>query len=241
MPPSTPGTGFRLIGAFEGLFRGQVYRHRDSSLGNFVAAHLYEDLAERNVSPKLTRAVDAGASVLNAGGSTRGVRVRRGDGTFGVLVPSSTPVRIPGFRLLQGMVALTQIGTEVKIIAKSRLKQIDRVINDLVGSAVTLKEKSPNAITVGIAAVNYSESYTGVEGEREFPIDSRPESAVREADDTSGRLERLAASRFDEFLLFKFRATNRPPYPFAWLNERATAADYGAALVRIGALFEHQF
>ncbi len=139
------------------------------------------------------------------------------------------------------MVALTQIGTEVKIIATARLKQIDRVISDLVGSAQTLKEKSPNAITVGIAAVNYSESYTGVEGDREFPIDTKPESALREAEETARRLERFAGPPFDEFLLFKFKATNRTPYPFAWLNERGTVADYAAALVRIGALFESRF
>lgn len=103
---------------------------------------------------------------------------------------------------------------EVKVIAKSRLKQIDRVINDLKGSAILLKEKSAGAVTVGIAAVNFSEIYTGLEGEREFPTDLKPESAVREAEATSARLEQFAAPCFDEFLLFRFRATNRSPYPF---------------------------
>lgn len=130
---------------------------------------------------------------------------------------------------------------EVKVIAKSRLKQIDRVINDLKGSAISLKEKSAGAVTVGIAAVNYSEIYTGLEGEREFPIDSKPEIALREAEATSARLEQLAAPYFDEFLLFRFRATNRSPYPFGWLKAAAVETDYSAALVRIADLYEKRF
>jgi hypothetical protein len=139
------------------------------------------------------------------------------------------------------MVALTHIGTEVKVLAKSQIKQIDRVITDLVSSAASLKTKSPKAITVGIGAVNYSESYTGMEGDRAFPEDRTPEAALREAEETVRRLERLAAPSFDEFLLFKFKATNREPYPFTWLNARGVAADYGAALVRVADLYEERF
>lgn len=214
MPPGLTSGRFRLPSAFESLFIGKPYKHRDSSLGNFVAIHLYEDLAAGKFSSKLTRRVSESSCVVNAGGSTRGVRARRGDGTFGTIVPGSVPTALPGFSASRGFVALTQIGVEVKVIAKSRLKQIDRVINDLKGSAILLKEKSAGAVTVGIAAVNFSEIYTGLEGEREFPTDLKPESAVREAEATSARLEQFAAPCFDEFLLFRFRATNRSPYPF---------------------------
>jgi hypothetical protein len=92
-----------------------------------------------------------------------------------------------------------------------------------------------------VAAVNFSEKYTGVEGSREFPIDRTPDRAAREALETARRLEEQVGLAFDEFLLFRFRATNRPPYPFSWLNVSAVNADYGAALVRIAHLYEQRF
>lgn len=238
---SEPSSGFKLLASFEGLFRGRIYNHRNSNLGNFVASHLYEDLYESAQSRKFKERVDDKSCVLNVAGSTRGVRARRGDGTFGTVVPTSDPVDFPGFIVWHGMVALTQIGTEVKILAKSQLKQIDRVIVDLRSSAASLKAKSSRAITVAIGAVNFSEKYTGVEGSREFPIDRSPERATQEAEETSRRLLEQVGPVFDEFLLFKFRATNRPPYPFSWLNFAGVKADYGAALVRIAHLYEQRF
>jgi hypothetical protein len=239
--PTAATTGFKLLMAFESLFRGRIYNHRNSSLGNFVATHLYEDLYAGSHSEKFRQRVDSRSCVVNVAGSTRGVKARRGDGTFGTIVPGTKPVQLPGFMVWHGMVALTQVGTEVKILAKSQLKQIDRVITDLVSSGKSLKAKSHRAITVAVAAVNFSEKYTGVEGSREFPIDRTPSRAEREAHETARRLEEQVAPVFDEFLLFRFRATNRPPYPFGWLNVAAVNADYGAALVRIGQLYEHRF
>jgi hypothetical protein len=139
------------------------------------------------------------------------------------------------------MVALTHIGAEFKIIATAHLKQIDRVLNDLTGSAVSLKRQSANAITVGFAAVNYSEQWTGMEGTRSFPVERKPARAAQESEETSRRLLEVARPAFDEFLLLKFRATNRAPFPFAWLNGLGTAADYGAALVRIANLYDQRF
>lgn len=115
---------------------------------NIVATHLYEDLYDHGGCPKFNEHVVAGQCVVNVGGSTRGVKARRGDGTFGTIVPGSDPLKAEGFVVLQGMVALTHIGAELKIIATAHLKQIDRVLNDLRGSATSLKEKSANAITV---------------------------------------------------------------------------------------------
>jgi hypothetical protein len=56
------------------------------------------------------------------------------------------------------MVALTQIGAEFKIVATAHLKQIDRVINDLTGSASSLREKSNSAITVGFCVFRLKEA-----------------------------------------------------------------------------------
>jgi hypothetical protein len=106
--------GFKLLAAFEGLFRGTVYKHRQSHLGNQVATHLYEDLYEYGASPKFNAHVAAGRGVVNTSGVTRGVRARRGDGTFGTTVPGTDTTTAAGFGVLQGMVALTQIGAEFK-------------------------------------------------------------------------------------------------------------------------------
>jgi hypothetical protein len=170
LSPKAPFS-FKLLAAFEGLFQGSLYQHRKSTLGNLVASHLYEDLCEHGGSPKFNERVASGKCVVNIGGSTRGVAARRGDGTFGAVVPGSDARKANGFIVLRGLVALTHVGAEFKIIATAHLKQIDRVLNDLTGSAVSLKEKSANAITVGFAAVNYTERWTGVEGTRSFPVE----------------------------------------------------------------------
>lgn len=235
------GIEFRLLDAFESLFLGKPYKHRISTLGNFVATHLYEDLLEHAGSNKFNERVESGKCAVNIDGSTRGVNVRRGDGTFGMIVPAHAPQHVKGFAVLQGMVALTQIGAEFKIVTTAHLKQIDRVITDLTGSAVSLKTKSPKAITVGFAAVNYSENWTGIEGTRTFPVQRKPQKAMLESDETSRRLLELARPAFDEFMLLRFKATNQSPYPFEWLNEANTTADYAAALVRIAHEYDERF
>lgn len=236
-----PAFSFKLLAAFEALFQGTVYKHRSSILGNLVAMRLYEDLYEHGNSSSLNQCVDDGKCVVNVAGSTRGVDVRRGDGTFGAIVPSSTATPAEGFTVLQGMVALTHIGAEFKIIATAHLKQIDRVLTDLTGSAATLKEKSAQAITVGFAAVNYSERWTGMEGTRSFPVERTPKRALEASEETSRRLLQVARPAFDEFVLLKFKATNQEPLPFSWMNAKGTAADYGAAVVRIADLYEKRF
>ncbi len=232
---------FKLLAAFQALFHGTVYKHRSSTLGNYVASHLYEDLYDHGDSQTFNQRVASGACVVNVSGTTQGVDVRRGDGTFGAVVPGSVSVAVKGFTVRQGSVALTHIGAEFKIIATAHLKQIDRVITDLTNSAATLKEKSAQAITVGFAAVNYSERWTGMEGMRSFPVERTPKRALEASDETSRRLLELARPAFDEFILLRFKATNQGGFPFSWLNEAWTAADYGAVLVRIAALYEKRF
>jgi hypothetical protein len=239
--PTAPAFGFKLLGAFEGLFRGTVYKHRVSTLGNFVATHLYEDLFDHGGSDKFRARVSSQHCVVNIDGSTRGVKARRGDGTFGARVPGSAPVKSDGFTVYQGMVALTHVGAEFKIVATAHLKQIDRVLQDLTGSAVSLKEKSANAITIGFAAVNYSEQWTGMEGTRSFPVVRKPHRALQESEETVRRLYEVARPVFDELVVLRFKATNQELFPFEWLNPSGVASDYGAAVVRIADLYERRF
>ena len=63
--------------------------------------------------------------------SPRGVAARRGDGTFGEIIPGEAPILDQGYLVARGPIATVEIGVEVKILAKATIKQIDRVINDL--------------------------------------------------------------------------------------------------------------
>jgi hypothetical protein len=50
-----------------------------------------------------------------------------------------------------------------------------------------------------------------------------------------------AKPSFDEFLILRFRAPNVEPYPFEWLDLRATELDYGAILTRIAREYTRRF
>ena len=101
------------------------------------------------------------------------------------------------------------------------IKQIDRVIGDLVRQTEEFKKRGGNPIYVGIVGVNFSEVYTSYEGARAFVTDGRRyKHPIQEARDAIARLEQRAQASFDEFLTLKFVATNTPPNPFSWVDEQ---------------------
>ncbi len=116
--------------------------------------------------------------------------------------------------------------------------QIDRVMSDLSHQAATFQRQSNLAIKVGIVGVNFADEYTGYEGTREHIAKSPPS---REAPDIVRRLTQFVGPHFDELVILQFRATNRPPFAFHWLDENATQLDYGSALVRISDEYERRF
>lgn len=71
---NTPATiEYRLPTEFRRLFEGKIYKHRDSSQGDFVAMHLYEDLIAIDRSSKLfDAAVTRKDRVLNVQNKRRG-------------------------------------------------------------------------------------------------------------------------------------------------------------------------
>ncbi|MCG8348838.1 MAG: hypothetical protein MI924_13790 [Chloroflexales bacterium] len=164
---------YRLLTEFENLFRGCVYRHRNSILGDFGAMHLYEDLAMLNKSIKLSQRVSSRDWVLNTANKRQGVQARRGDGTFGEIVPGEKAIADPGYQVACGKVATVEIGVEVKILAKAMIKQIDRVIGDLQKQVNEFKrgDGSSTPLCVGIVGVNYANTYTSFEGTRSFATD----------------------------------------------------------------------
>lgn len=234
---------FRLLDEFRGLFEGHVYKHRASTLGDFVAMHLYEDLAMVGRSEKFIRAVDRRDRVLSVQNNRRGVRARRGDGTFGQLIPGKDAAVDDGYRVARGPIATVEIGVEVKILAKAMIKQIDRVINDLRNQPGQFRRGGGNPICVGVVGVNHANIYVGYEGSRAFPTTGRDGflHPSQEAPEAGRRLMEMAAPAFDEFIILPFRATNQEPFPFEWVDYEDTKTNYAAALARISGEYEQRF
>lgn len=233
---------YLLLDRFQRLFEGVVYRHRDSTLGDSVAWYLPEDLYALQRSPRLNALISAGERVLNIRNTLRGIRARRGDATFGEIVPRSEPVAAPGFVVKRGEIATAEIGIEVKILAKAMIKQIDRVIGDLTRQVEQFKTAGGSSISIGIVGINYADRYTSYEKERTWPTNGKNHRhPIQEAADAESRLMSRAAPAFDEFLVLRFRARNEPPFSFEWLDEAKTALDYGAILTRILRKYEARF
>lgn len=235
---------YRLLAEFRRLFEGKIYKHRASTQGDWVAMHLYEDLITLNRSSKLMDAVvNRKERVLSVQNKRRGVDARRGDGTFGEIIPGEIPVTDSGYVVARGKIATVEIGVEVKVLAKAMIKQIDRVINDLRNQVVQFKRGGGQPICVAVVGVNQADHTVGYEGERPFPTTGKAGflHPCQEAPEAERRLRADAAPEFDEFLVLRFKATNEPPYPFEWANYNETRLDYAAVLSRISAKYQHRF
>ena len=107
---------------------------------------------------------------MNTRNQRRGIQARRGDGTFGEIVPGAVAVQDPRFTVARGLVATVEIGVEVKILAKAMIKQIDRVSNDLDNQIRQFRKGAGDPICVGIVGINHSPFCTGYEGDRAYPL-----------------------------------------------------------------------
>ncbi|MGA2712947.1 MAG: hypothetical protein ABSG41_07550 [Bryobacteraceae bacterium] len=235
---------YRLLTEFRRLFEGKLYKHRASNQGDFVAMHLYEDLVTINRSPKLIDAVvNRKDRVLNVQNKRRGVAARRGDGTFGEIIPGETPIIDPGYLVPRGPIATVEIGVEVKVLAKAMIKQIDRVINDLRNQVTQFKRGGGHPICVAVVGINCADHTTGYEGDRPFPTTGKAGflHPCQEASEAERRLRAQAAGDFDEFLVLRFKATNEGTFPFEWADYKETRLDYAAAIARISATYQQRF
>lgn len=206
--------------------------------------HLYEDLIAINRSKKLIDAVvERKDRVLNVQNKRRGVTARRGDGTFGEIIPGETPIVDPGYVVARGPIATVEIGLEVKVLAKAMIKQIDRVINDLRNQVVQFKRGGGNPICVAVVGINCADHTIGYEGERPFPTTGKAGflHPFQESPEAERRLRAHAGGEFDEFFILRFKATNEGSFPFEWSNYKETRLDYGAGLVRISATYQQRF
>jgi hypothetical protein len=233
---------YQLLDKFRSLFEGRQYRHRSSNQGDQVAAYLYEDLHAIARSARYRERVDGGLDVLNRANKRHGVKARRGDGSFGEIVPGIDPTFEDGFSVGRGPIATIEIGVEVKILAKAMVKQIDRVVTDLGRQVGHFKSKGGNPITVGIAGVNWAPNYCSIEKNTLWPTNGREyKHPIQEAAAAERHLLQRAAPEFDEFIILRFIATNEWPFDFTWKDAQAAQMDYGAALARISALYQQRF
>jgi hypothetical protein len=205
--------------------------------------HLYEDLTLINRSPRLTDAVVSRKERVHVQNKRRGVSARRGDGTFGEIIPGEIAIVYPGYLVSRGPIATVEIGIEVKVLAKAMIKQIDRVINDLRNQVTQFKRGGGNPICVAIVGINLADHTIGYEGDRPFPTTGRDGflHPCQEAPAAERRLRADAAAEFDEFLVLRFKATNAPPHALEWVDYDDTRLDYAAALSRISARYQQRF
>lgn len=229
---------FRLLEAFRRTFADTLYRHRDPTLGNKIGRELFEDLFAHRVSSRYVEDVERRVGVINRWGKIHTPRaVRRNDSVFG-RPPAGVDIVEPiaGCAVPEGPVAEPRIGCEVKIIAKSQQKQIDRVISDLETFAARMKSSSPECINVAVVGINREPDYVGHEGLREF------KHRLRDHEPTTvlSRLRDHLIDRYDGLLLLEFRATNQAPYPFLWIDAPHTELDYGSTLTRVGHLYQQR-
>jgi hypothetical protein len=233
---------FALLNTFRSLFEGTQYKHRDSSLGDLVASQLYEDLVSLGKSDKLASRVKTHERVINVANITVGRATRRGDGTFGELVPTALAVTEAGLLVARGPVANIEIGAETKILAKAMIKQIDRVIGDLLRQIEEFRKTGGKPICIGIVGLNFAPSYTSYEGKRKWPTDGKKNKhPIQEAEEAERRLMSRAAPYFDEFQILRFRAANVKPFPFEWVDFAKTTQEYGALLVRLSREYDSRF
>lgn len=232
----------KLLRCFRELFEGKQYSHRNPTLGDRVASTLYEDLVALDRSKLFSERVHKHQCVVNLGNKAVGKVSRRGDGSFGELVPTAIAISESGLLVARGEIANIQIGAETKILAKAMIKQIDRVIGDLIRQVQQFKSTGGQPITVGIVGVNYAPRYTSYEGERAWPTDGKKHKhPIQEAADAESRIALKAAPAFDEFQFLQFRAENVDPFSFEWVNYAQTTKEYGALLLRLSREYDQRF
>jgi len=241
---------FELLNVFESLFRGGVYNHRRSTQGDQVALHLYEDLLGMGRSSLYAGRVEAGTHVVNTANRIKNKTVRRGDGTFGELVPTEVSKSVKPFFVRRGPTATLEIGVECKIISVAQSRQIDRVVNDLRGQLASFKTMNQDAVSIAIVGVNRAPIYRSVEGankpQSEWKVtltDGRGSKLhpSQEADRTISTLKDRVFRHFDEFLILEFEASNIDPYNFSWSNEKEVRSLYSSALTRIARSYASRF
>jgi hypothetical protein len=223
--------------------------HRASTQGDNICTELFEDLRvradARDPNSKYSTRVKSATRVVNRKNKSYNISARRGDGLFGEVLHGAKVQLVEGFSVKRGPTVATEIGVEMKIIAKAMLKQIGRVIENLNGQvkefAIGAGERPP--ISVAVVALNYASNYTSFESaDRPYVTDGKKyRHPIQEAPEAKRRLLAQAAPQYDFFLLLEYIATNVPPYLFSWRDPDEQAEVYNALLTRLAIEYEAKF
>jgi hypothetical protein len=239
---------YKLLERFRALFDGEIYRHRVSTNGDKVALELYDDLLALERSPKYVSRVNDGSRVVNTKNLITGKPNRRGDGSFGELLPHLQPEAVSGYSVPRGPIANIEIGVETKILAKAMIKQVDRVMSDLENQARVFRSRGGQPICVAIVGINQATNYLSYEGKRDgqdvtFPTTGSAghRHPCQECTEAERRIRQRIDPLYDELIILPFVATNQPPHSFAWANATAVTNAYGAALIRVSQEYEKRF
>jgi hypothetical protein len=233
---------YKLLDEFRALFDGTIYRHRSSTNGDRVAHGLYEDMLALGRSPKYVAGVSTGTRVVNAANKATGIAARRGDGSFGELLPHVPPLALPGYSVRRGPIANIEIGVETKILATAIGKQVQERISSLIEQAQVFRHRNANCICVAIVGLNYAPSYLAYEGERTTATDgAKYPHPIQQAATAEAKVRAELKGVFEEVVILPFVATNQDPFAFSWANTTAVANEYGAALLRISQEYERRF
>ncbi len=241
-------TGFRLLDAFRAVFLGVPYRPRRSTQGDAIASELYEDVYDvariRGGSSKLVTRVDDGSRVLNPKNRTVGLTIRRGDGTFGEIVPKHKSVAVNGYSVRRAENAFVEIGCEVKILATAQQRQARRVENDLRDQVKDFKHRTGlrPPITVAVVGINHAREFCSLLGDNSYPTSGS--GARRHPFQEAAQAHKIVLSAqplYDHFILVEYEATNFSPYPFAFVNLQRLRTEYAAVLARIAGEYEARF
>ncbi len=234
---------YKLLDRFRDIFEGQIYRHRASTNGDRVAVELFEDLLDLGRSPTFVERVSSGSRVVSTKNLVTGRENRRGDGSFGELLPALQPTIVDDFRVGRGPIANIEIGVETKILAKAMIKQIDRVMSDLENQARVFRSAGGSPICVAVVGINQAPEYLSYEGNRTFLTEGR--SGYRHPSQECAEAERRVRQRigqaYDELLVLPFVATNQPPHHFQWVDEQNVSNSYGALLIRLSQEYHRRF
>lgn len=116
--------------------------------------------------------------------------------------------------------------------------QVGRIMSDLTDQVAVFRKLNPGAITVAIVGVNHASEYRNHEGRRRYQAKEPP---IKDAPSVIRRLELEVKGEYAEFLILRYRATNKPPYNFEWVDEQDTRQEYLSALVRISDEYDRRF
>lgn len=234
---------YKLIERFCGLFEGQIYRHRASTNGDSVAVELFEDLLDLGRSSTFVARANSGSRVVSTKNLVTGRESRRGDGSFGELLPNLHPSTVDDFQVARGPIANIEIGVETKILAKAMIKQIDRVMSDLENQARVFRSAGGSPICIAVVGINQATEYLSYEGDRTFLTEgtSGYRHPSQECAEAERRIRQRISSIYDELIVLPFVATNQPGHNFRWVDEQSVSNSYGASLIRISQEYDRIF